>query len=55
MIRIFGKSARPLDGAPGRGCASTLVDVSGKQPRLLRRGAVDVTPELGNPQDLVTE
>jgi tRNA A37 threonylcarbamoyladenosine synthetase subunit TsaC/SUA5/YrdC len=37
-----------LDGGPRRARPpTTLVDVSGERPRLLRRGALDVTAELG--------
>jgi L-threonylcarbamoyladenylate synthase len=42
-----------LDGGPRRGAVpSTLVDVSGQQPKLLRRGVVDVTASLGEFEDL---
>ena len=44
-----------LDGGPRRGgVPSTLVDVSGPRPKLLRRGAVDVTAVLGDFDDLST-
>jgi hypothetical protein len=32
-----------------------LVDVSGPRPKLLRRGALDVTPWLGDFDDLTRE
>ncbi len=42
-----------LDGGPRRGgVPSTLVDVSGPRPKLLRRGDLDVTPWLGVFDDL---
>ena len=42
-----------LDGGPRRGGQpSTLVDLSGPRPKLLRRGAVDVVPLLGDFEDL---
>lgn len=42
-----------LDGGPRRGgIASTLVDVTDERPRLLRRGAIDVEPEIGAFEDL---
>ncbi len=42
-----------LDGGPRRGgIPSTLVDVSGPKPKLLRRGAVDVTESLGEFEDV---
>lgn len=42
-----------LDGGPRRGgVPSTLVDVSGPRPKLLRRGALDVRPWLGEHDDL---
>jgi len=45
-----------LDGGPRtRGIPSTLVDVSGPRPKLLRRGALDVTPWLGEFEDLTRE
>ena len=41
-----------LDGGPRRARPlSTLVDVSGPRPRLLRRGGLDVTAELGDFDD----
>ncbi len=42
-----------LDGGPRRGgVPSTLVDVSGQRPKLLRRGDLDVTEFLGTFDDL---
>lgn len=42
-----------LDGGPRRGgVPSTLVDVSEPRPKLLRRGALDVRPWLGDHDDL---
>jgi L-threonylcarbamoyladenylate synthase len=42
-----------LDGGARRGGQpSTLVDLSGPRPKLLRRGAVDVAPLLGDFEDL---
>jgi L-threonylcarbamoyladenylate synthase len=53
VIRIFGNQLDlVLDGGPRReGPPSTLVDVSGPTPRLLRRGALDVTSDLGSFED----
>lgn len=53
VVRIFGNQLDlVLDGGPRRGgVASTLVDVSGRRPRLLRRGALDVTGLLGDFED----
>jgi L-threonylcarbamoyladenylate synthase len=49
VIAVFGNQIDVvLDGGPRRARPpSTLVDVSGERPRLLRRGALDVTQELG--------
>ena len=57
VVRIFGNQLdMVLDGgARNGGLPSTLVDVSGPHPRLLRRGAVDVVAELGHYEDCVTE
>jgi tRNA threonylcarbamoyl adenosine modification protein (Sua5/YciO/YrdC/YwlC family) len=45
-----------LDGGPRQGgVPSTLVDVSGPRPKLLRRGALDVTSWLGDFDDLARE
>jgi len=56
VIRIFGNQLDlVIDGGPRRGgVPSTLVDVSGAKPRLLRRGAIDVTPSLGAFDDATT-
>ncbi len=44
-----------LDGGARRGAVpSTLVDVSGPSPKLLRRGELDVTPWLGEYEDLTS-
>jgi len=53
VIRIFGNQLDlVLDGGPRHGGQpSTLVDVSGERPRLLRRGVLDVTPEMGEFED----
>ena len=50
VLRIFGNQLDlVLDGGPRRGgLASTLVDVSGPRPRLLRAGALDVAADLGD-------
>jgi L-threonylcarbamoyladenylate synthase len=50
VVKIFGNQLDLiLDGGPRTGAlASTLVDVTEEQPRLLRRGAIDVTAELGS-------
>jgi len=57
VVRIFGNQLDlVLDGGPRTGgMPSTLVDVSGPHPRLLRRGAVDVTAELGHYEDCVSD
>lgn len=54
VVRIFGNQLDlVLDGGPRRGgVPSTLVDVSGPRPKLLRRGALDVTELLGEHEDL---
>lgn len=56
VVRVFGNQLDlVLDGGPRRGGQpSTLVDVSGQRPRLLRRGAVDVTQDLGDFEDGTT-
>ena len=53
VLRIFGNQLDlVLDGGPRQGgLASTLVDVSGPRPRLLRAGALDVTADLGDFSD----
>jgi L-threonylcarbamoyladenylate synthase len=54
VIRVFGNQLDlVLDGGPiVEGLASTLVDLSGPRPRLLRRGALDVAADLGDFEDL---
>lgn len=54
VVRIFGNQLDlVIDGGPRRGGQpSTLVDVSGPRPRLLRRGALDVTEALGDYEDV---
>ena len=54
VVRIFGNQIDlVIDGGPrSGGMSSTLVDVSEKRPRLLRRGALDVVAELGDFEDL---
>ena len=54
VVRIFGNQIDlVLDGGPRHGSLpSTLVDVSQRRPRLLRRGTIDVTAELGEFADL---
>jgi L-threonylcarbamoyladenylate synthase len=52
VVRIFGNQLDlVIDGGPRRNASSTLVDVSGRRPRLLRRGPIDVTGELGDYED----
>ena len=53
VIRIFGNQLDlVLDGGPRHGGQpSTLVDVSATRPRLLRRGGLDVTAEMGEFED----
>jgi L-threonylcarbamoyladenylate synthase len=53
VVRVFGNQLDlVLDGGPRRGnVPSTLVDVSEARPRLLRRGALDVTDLLGEFDD----
>ena len=53
VVRIFGNQLDlVLDGGQARDSRpSTLVDVSGSKPRLLRRGTLDVTAELGDFED----
>jgi len=57
VVDIFGNQLDlVLDGGPRRGLVpSTLVDVSGERPRLLRRGAIDVTADLGEFEDLTVQ
>lgn len=54
VVRVFGNQIDlVLDGGPRRGQSpSTLVDVSRPRFRLLRHGAVDVTADLGDYEDL---
>jgi L-threonylcarbamoyladenylate synthase len=56
VVRIFGNQLDlVVDGGPRTGgVPSTLVDVSGPKPRLLRRGVIDVTADLGEFEDLTT-
>ncbi len=53
VVRIFGNQLDlVIDGGPRHGgVPSTLVDVSGPRPRLLRRGAIDVTAVLADFED----
>ena len=57
VVRVFGNQLDlVLDGGPRRGgLSSTLVDVSALRPRLLRRGALDVTADLGDFEDVSAE
>ena len=54
VVSYFGNQLDlVLDGGALRGgVPSTLVDVSGPRPKLLRRGELDVTPFLGEHEDL---
>lgn len=56
VAAVFGNQlALVLDGGPRRGgVPSTLVDVSGAKPHLLRQGALDVRPWLGDFEDRTT-
>jgi tRNA threonylcarbamoyl adenosine modification protein (Sua5/YciO/YrdC/YwlC family) len=53
VVRIFGNQLDlVIDGGPRHGgVPSTLVDVTGPRPRLLRRGVVDVSAVLGEIDD----
>ena len=53
VVRIFGNQLDlVIDGGPRHGgMPSTLVDVTGPVPRLLRRGRIDVTEVVGEIQD----
>lgn len=53
VVRIFGNQLDlVIDGGPRHGgLPSTLVDVSGPRPRLLRRGAIDVSGEVADLED----
>ena len=57
VVGYFGNQVDlVLDGGPRRGAVpSTLVDVSGPTPKLLRRGELDVTPWLGAYEDVSAE
>jgi tRNA threonylcarbamoyl adenosine modification protein (Sua5/YciO/YrdC/YwlC family) len=57
VVATFGNQLDlVLDGGPRQGgVPSTLVDVSGPRPKLLRRGALDVTSWLGDFDDLARE
>jgi L-threonylcarbamoyladenylate synthase len=57
VVATFGNQLDlVLDGGPRPGgIPSTLVDVSGSRPKLLRRGALDVTALLGDHDDLTRE
>jgi tRNA A37 threonylcarbamoyladenosine synthetase subunit TsaC/SUA5/YrdC len=57
VVAYFGNQLDlVLDGGPRVGAVpSTLVDVSGPRPKLLRRGALDVTPFLGDHDDETAE
>jgi tRNA threonylcarbamoyl adenosine modification protein (Sua5/YciO/YrdC/YwlC family) len=57
VVATFGNQLDlVLDGGPRRGgIPSTLVDVSGPRPKLLRRGALDVSEWLGEFDDLARE
>jgi L-threonylcarbamoyladenylate synthase len=53
VVRIFGNQLDlVIDGGPRHGgVPSTLVDVTGPVPRLLRRGMIDVTGAVGEIED----
>jgi L-threonylcarbamoyladenylate synthase len=53
VVRIFGNQLDlVIDGGPRHGgVPSTLVDVTGPVPRLLRRGMIDVTGAAGEIED----
>jgi L-threonylcarbamoyladenylate synthase len=57
VVATFGNQLDlVLDGGPRTGgVPSTLVDVAGPRPKLLRRGALDVTEWLGEFDDLTRE
>jgi L-threonylcarbamoyladenylate synthase len=56
VVRIFGNQLDlVIDGGPRRQASSTLVDLSGRRPRLLRQGPIDVRGELGDFEDTTTE
>ncbi len=54
VVRIFGNQLDlVIDGGPRRGgVPSTLVDMSGPKPLLLRRGDIDVTPVIPDIEDV---
>jgi L-threonylcarbamoyladenylate synthase len=53
VVRIFGNQLDlVIDGGPRHGgMPSTLVDVTGPVPRLLRRGVIDVSAEVADIED----
>ena len=53
VVKVFGNQLDlVVDGGPRPAeRRSTLVDVSGRVPRLLRRGELDVTEDLGRFED----
>jgi tRNA threonylcarbamoyl adenosine modification protein (Sua5/YciO/YrdC/YwlC family) len=53
VVRIFGNQLDlVIDGGPRHGgMPSTLIDVTGPVPRLLRRGVIDVTSAVGEIED----
>jgi len=57
VVATFGNQLDlVLDGGPrAGGVPSTLVDVSGPRPKLLRRGELDVTAALGEYEDLTRD
>jgi L-threonylcarbamoyladenylate synthase len=56
VVRIFGNQLDlVIDGGPRRQASSTLVDLSGPRPRLLRQGPIDVRGELGDFEDTTLE
>jgi L-threonylcarbamoyladenylate synthase len=56
VVRIFGNQLDlVIDSGPRRQASSTLVDLSGRRPRLLRQGPIDVRGELGDFEDTTIE
>lgn len=56
VVRIFGNQIDlVIDGGPRRVASSTLVDLSGARPRLLRHGPIDVRGELGDHEDATVD
>jgi len=56
VARIFGNQIDlVIDGGPRRQASSTLVDLSGPRPRLLRQGPIDVRGELGDYEDATSD